>query len=457
MIMKIISREEFGKHFLHPKLIEDARVHEHSSFATSIVLANIFILLFAVSYYVAGAETVGKIVFSSLFFALSSLYVIKKYGSIVAAMNLAMIAAFQAIIVSSWWLGGLNAPGLIWFPAALIITTYYFDGRWAKAWGAIFLVSSIIIFAPHYFGFNNSESILSKEVLNHFRFGAVIGACLLSMFVSWGYRKSKDEAHAISLKREAKISQTLHELELLQNKLEAHLEFNKTMVRVFSHDLANIIQVGTLWTERIEGQDSSKQKILGSFDKMKKTIDSIRNYRSAMDGKKDLVFLDINLMQCLKNVVDMYDEKIKAKKLQISIETFAPQVTIQFDNNLLEVQVLSNIVSNAIKFSPDNSVLKIQVTQENNQVHLMIADQGIGMPQYILNDIFHFGKKTSRPGLKGEAGTGYGMPILKSFLENYGCSIDVISRDISEHPTNSGTEIHIYFPRYQAKTQSFAA
>jgi signal transduction histidine kinase len=105
-------------------------------------------------------------------------------------------------------------------------------------------------------------------------------------------------------------------------------------------------------------------------------------------------------------------------------------------------QVLGNAISNAIKFSMPSSKITIRTYPFNHQYHaLEIVDSGIGIPPSLMSSLFDMSKKTSRPGTTGESGTGYGMHIMKSFVEMYQGKISVESLDDS-HPA-SGTTVKI--------------
>ncbi|HMV44910.1 MAG TPA: ATP-binding protein, partial [Leptospiraceae bacterium] len=69
-------------------------------------------------------------------------------------------------------------------------------------------------------------------------------------------------------------------------------------------------------------------------------------------------------------------------------------------------------------------------------------DTGIGMPEEVMNHLFDIGKSVSRKGTKGEQGTGYGMPLVKKFVEMFGGKIQVDSIDKSK--PNHGTEVKLF-------------
>ena len=81
--------------------------------------------------------------------------------------------------------------------------------------------------------------------------------------------------------------------------------------------------------------------------------------------------------------------------------------------------------------------------KKEEQIILSIKDNGIGIPQRILDNIFDITKPTSRHGTKGESGTGYGMPLVKKFLEMSNANIEI--KTIENPHKDHGTEILLFF------------
>ena len=78
-----------------------------------------------------------------------------------------------------------------------------------------------------------------------------------------------------------------------------------------------------------------------------------------------------------------------------------------------------------------------------DEVALTITDSGIGIPPDLVANLFRFDVKTTRPGTLQEKGTGFGMPVVKKFVEYYGGRIEIESRTIEEFPNDHGTSITI--------------
>src|SRR5690606_16433531 len=105
-------------------------------------------------------------------------------------------------------------------------------------------------------------------------------------------------------------------------------------------------------------------------------------------------------------------------------------ITLMVEPVSFKNQVLGNIISNAIKFSHPGGFITVSAKAVNEETFAVeIKDTGIGMPEHILNTLFDMNKKTSRPGTIGESGTGFGLHIMRSFVEMYGGKVEVASQE----------------------------
>ncbi|MCP4700292.1 MAG: ATP-binding protein, partial [Gammaproteobacteria bacterium] len=108
--------------------------------------------------------------------------------------------------------------------------------------------------------------------------------------------------------------------------------------------------------------------------------------------------------------------------------------------------VINNIFTNAIKFSYPDSKIIVTAEPAAACVKFSIRDFGIGMPGNLLKNLFDVRKTTSRMGTEGEEGTGFGMPLMKKFVNAYGGAIEIFSKAQHEAPQNHGTTVVISCP-----------
>lgn len=91
------------------------------------------------------------------------------------------------------------------------------------------------------------------------------------------------------------------------------------------------------------------------------------------------------------------------------------------------IQVLVNLIGNAIKFSPPNSTVKIQVKTDNQSTEFSVIDEGRGIPDSSLSHIFERFKQLQESDSKKEGGSGLGLAICKALVELHGGDISVSS------------------------------
>ncbi|PXX97000.1 hypothetical protein DF185_18415 [Marinifilum breve] len=129
---------------------------------------------------------------------------------------------------------------------------------------------------------------------------------------------------------------------------------------------------------------------------------------------------------------DLFDSNLLlhravAESKNISIEVDGnPKANVLSDKYMLET-VIRNLVSNALKFTETDGSVKIQITEEKNQVICSVQDSGIGISPENQQKLFRIDTNYTRLGTKEESGTGLGLILCKEFIEKNGGSITVQS------------------------------
>jgi signal transduction histidine kinase len=221
------------------------------------------------------------------------------------------------------------------------------------------------------------------------------------------------------------------------------------LFRVLFHDLAgplSRISIGLSIARREHNQEAKTNGLeiaAKAADSMMEITQNVRRMYSVSKGRltNDLIYFALN--DCVDYVQRLYANELEKKNLKIDYD-FQRYNGLKFLVGPVSFknQVLGNALSNAIKFSQPSSKITIRAYPYNHQYHAIeIVDTGIGIPKNLIDSLFDMSKKTSRPGTSGENGTGYGMHIMKSFIEMYQGKISVESKDDSQG--NSGTTIKI--------------
>jgi signal transduction histidine kinase len=116
-----------------------------------------------------------------------------------------------------------------------------------------------------------------------------------------------------------------------------------------------------------------------------------------------------------------------AEKKGLGFALEVPQSLPLIKGNPLRIdQVISNLVSNAIKFTPEGSVT-VKAWANNGQVLMEVADTGLGIPEEAQDKLYQKFYRVKRPETRGIQGTGLGLAITRSIIENYGGQIELES------------------------------
>lgn len=134
---------------------------------------------------------------------------------------------------------------------------------------------------------------------------------------------------------------------------------------------------------------------------------------------------DFAINQMIRNIAGSFEGTCRQKKIAIEL-ILTDDVYVRGDNGKIQ-QVLYNLLDNAIKFSHNDSIIKIETTEKRSKVFISIKDSGVGIPKDELRFIFdRFFKSDSSRG-RDKRGTGLGLAIVKEIIHSHGEHINVIS------------------------------
>ena len=246
------------------------------------------------------------------------------------------------------------------------------------------------------------------------------------------------------------------ELELKNENLKESLHENRNLIRVLSHDLNNYLSItlhsATLGIQNVENKEKSLThlaRIEKACRSQHQLITHVLELAASQDNKKPLHLEDVKLVEIFRMMTFAFEDKLAEKEIKLSIEyRSSEEQTIHVDPVPFLNSVINNTISNAIKFTPQRGEINIIVDEDivSNMTAITVEDSGIGIPSDILKNLFSLSEKTSRIGTNGEAGTGFGMPLLKSYLEKMNGRVEIESKTADENTKDHGTRVTIFIP-----------
>ena len=252
----------------------------------------------------------------------------------------------------------------------------------------------------------------------------------------------------------AKIGELELEKSLVEVKAREAEKLQK-LVAILCHDIANPLNVILGQSYIAQKKQYSGEKLLLSWEKIKRAsniaveiIQNVRDMEAIRTGKLNLKIGIVSINEAFENAEFIFEKQLENKKISLignlkgADEKFLVKAEkISFFNN-----IINNIISNAIKFSNQGDTIEFHAYKEEQYIRIEIRDHGIGMPKELCEQIFNEDSKTSRPGTMGEKGTGFGMPLAKSFVHVFSGKIQVESFPESKFPQEHGTKFTIHIP-----------
>ena len=210
------------------------------------------------------------------------------------------------------------------------------------------------------------------------------------------------------------------------------------MFRMVCHDVANPLAIIKFNLGRLEKKlDTSLltpdlQKYLMKAGKsaeiMMRILEEIRTYDALNTGKKSMNLEAFRLDLIWKNISILFEDILHEKNVTLSLPK-DQGLFILADESGFQNQIMANLISNAIKFSLPGQSVRIMTAADDDFVKIMVKDEGKGMPQDLLDHLFDPLAKTNRTGTAGEVGTGFGMPIVQSWVKAMEGEIAVTSKE----------------------------
>ncbi|TVQ65049.1 MAG: GHKL domain-containing protein [Balneolaceae bacterium] len=269
----------------------------------------------------------------------------------------------------------------------------------------------------------------------------------LLLFLLYRYRMARIQKTNAELEREVEIR--TEELNQLNQELQQLIMEKNKMQRVLGHDLRNPLSgiIGYLellsMPDGTQGNTDQKEIIEMLIDASKDTLSLLENLLSFSGSESSLNpnFRKIAVKSLIRDTLNITEIQASQKNITVN-QTGSTTASPEIDQNMM-LSVLRNLISNAIKFSPNGSVITIDVQETDSDVMISVIDQGVGMSPEKVETLFNEELKSSQLGTMGEKGMGIGLQICRDFTEKHNGTLSV------ESSPGEGSTFTVVLPKVQ--------
>ena len=225
----------------------------------------------------------------------------------------------------------------------------------------------------------------------------------------------------------------------LQKELKEINSNNDRMLSILGHDLrspiANLISVSSLALDKEISQNEFTEFIKLIKEQSTQVIEMLEttlNWAKLNFNNIHKHTIEIEIVAIITSILDIYKTALDAKNIKVTIVLNGNQ-NLNSDLEIMTI-IIRNIISNSIKFTPQNGTITI----ECNQNHLTISDNGIGMTPEMIASIFT-AEYFSRRGTNNEIGIGMGLQLVLNLAKKIQCEVEIESQE------TKGTTIRLLF------------
>lgn len=238
----------------------------------------------------------------------------------------------------------------------------------------------------------------------------------------------------------------------LQRRTDALERVNRRRNEILgmaAHDLRNPLQGIRGFADTLRRRDGAPtdererqllDRIVASSDHMLGLVHELLTVSELEAGEVRLEVAPVDVAEIVTGTVSLLEAGAERKGITVTVTGASAPQTAELDRRKIE-QVVQNLVSNALKFSPRGSHVEVGLDGDADRIRIRVTDHGPGIAVEEIAELFRPFGRTSAKATGGERSTGLGLAIARSIVEHHGGSVDVFTK------LGEGSTFEVSLPR----------
>lgn len=227
--------------------------------------------------------------------------------------------------------------------------------------------------------------------------------------------------------QQAELGEAKRQLEFKLQELENMSTEKSMLINIVAHDLRNplnsilgLCDLMEMDTKNLNSDQTQYLKLIrDSSDRMLKMISNLLNVRRIETNGLEVVMGRVEVLPILESIKTDFRQWLTDKNIQINMEGVHPTLAVSADRDLF-FQVLENLISNAVKYSPQGAEIEIESHYKDHKIALNVRDHGAGISADEQKKLFQKFQRLSTQPTGGEQSVGLGLSLVKHLTERMG-------------------------------------
>lgn len=438
--------EVMFRYFVPASCLTDAESRRHARLLTGFgILGALFGFCYSV-FYVSIGHHLGASVIILCSAGVMLIPVLLRRGVSLHVLGHAytaiLVAGFTALCSIE---GGLHGHAIAWLVSVPLLALLLIGLDAAKFWGVVGVSAALVILGAPFVGVHFPETCPAEwidVVTAAGYFGLFLFMLVFGILFESG-RRSAAEQMEVALKALSSANERLTQLNAEKNEflgIAAHDLKNPLTVIMGMSELLMSGEVPPGKIERFTG------KINSEANRMRDLIANLLDLNAIEEGRMNLKEEMLELEELTRRAVENFKEVAGRKDTFIHFSRRAGSTRVKADGRAV-LQVLDNLISNAIKYSPPSSVVHVELAELDRNLTVEVRDSGPGISPEDQKKLFQkFTKLTARP-TAGESSNGLGLSIVKRLAEAMGGRVEC------ESELGIGTSFILHLPAVQSSAK----